>query len=66
LLQSVYDVELEADSAASERLREVVDFGMLASEARPVDPMTCTGGTAFNLRIRYGIPCCRPRSGKER
>ncbi|HYK15833.1 MAG TPA: cation-translocating P-type ATPase, partial [Burkholderiales bacterium] len=34
-----YDVELEADSAASERLREVVDFGMLASEARPVDPM---------------------------
>jgi len=34
-----YDVELETDSAASERLREVVDFGMLASEARPVDPM---------------------------
>jgi len=34
-----YDVDLETDSAASERLREVVDFGMLASEARPVDPM---------------------------
>ena len=33
-----YDVEPETDSAAPERLREVVDFGMLASEARPVRP----------------------------